>query len=183
MPLCAFCGSSNHYLCPFKNNEDLFVVPDEYDENIKDFTFENQNQKNKNKNINKKINRNNSESLLNFFSNEIKMTEKIKLYLGELPKDIAKEEIKNTVFCCKCGGDHFSELCGKIKNKKKIQDDDFDLNDWILKLRDNFDHIKNPLKFEPYAKKEYRINHHNFNNDYYDQEDSSGESFNKVFKK
>ena len=67
MPLCAFCGSSNHYLCPFKNNEDLFVVPDEYDENIKDFTFENQNQKNKNKNINKKINRNNSESLLNFF--------------------------------------------------------------------------------------------------------------------
>ena len=86
---------------------------------LKKIENDKKNQKNKNNNINKKINRNNSESLLNFFSNEIKMTEKIKLYLGELPKDIEKEEIKNTVFCCKCGGDHFSELCGKIKNKKK----------------------------------------------------------------
>ena len=37
--------------------------------------------------------------------------------------------------------------------------------------------------FEPYARKEYIINHHDIRADYYDQSDSSGESFNELFKK
>ena len=55
--------------------------------------------------------------------------------------------------------------------------------DFIFNLKDNIIHNKNPLKYEPYLRKEYKINHHDIREDYYDQSDSSGESFNKIFKK
>ena len=178
IPLCAFCKSSNHYICPFNKNKGIFVIPDHYyddsgynDKNNSDSDF--------NLNNNEIVNRNNSESLLNYFLNEIKKTEKIELKLGELPQDIAKEEIKNTNFCCKCGDNHFSEDCITIKKKNKYNLN----NDFIFNLKDNIIHRKNPLKFEPYARKEYIINHHDIRADYYDQSDSSGESFNELFKK
>ena len=44
-------------------------------------------------------------------------------------------------------------------------------------------HKKNPLKFEPYKNSEYKVNHHNIRYDYYDQNDSSGESFEELFKR
>lgn len=173
IPLCAFCGSSNHYICPFDKNEGIFVVQDYYNGN--NYTDE----LNINKNKKEFINRNSSESLLKFFLKEIKKKEKIEVQLGELAEDITKEEIKNINFCCKCGKNHFSEDCGKIQNKiKNISTDKY-----IFNLKENIIHKKNPLKFEPFERKEYRINHHNIRTDYYDQDDSSGESFNQVFKK
>ena len=56
-------------------------------------------------------------------------------------------------------------------------------NQKIFNLKDNFIHQKNPLKFEPYLRKEYTINHHDIRTDYYDQSDSSGESFDSIFNK
>ena len=130
----------------------------------------------------KLLNRNSAESLFNYFVNEKKKAEKIELNLGELPEDITKEEIKNYNFCCKCGDNHLSWDCDKIKNKKNSL---INLNDdFLFKLKDNnIIHHKNPLKFEPYARKEYKINHHDIRTDYYDQNDSSGESFDEIFKK
>jgi len=177
IPLCAFCRSPNHYICPFKKNENIFIVPEHYDgnDNNKEYNLNN------NKYKNEIVNRNSAESLINFFLNQSKKTEKIELNLGELPDDITKEEIKNTNFCCKCGDNHLSEDCEKIKNKKKSFNN---FNDnYLFNLRENIIHRKNPLKFEPYAKKEYTINHHNIKVDYYDQNDSSGESFDEIFKK
>ena len=178
IPLCAFCKSSNHYICPFNKNKGIFVIPDHYyDDN--GYNDKNNSDSDFNLNNNEKVNRNNSESLLNYFLNEIKKTEKIEIKLGELPQDITKEEIKNTNFCCKCGNNHFSVDCEKFKKKNK-----FNLNnDYIFNLKDNIIHRKNPLKFEPYERKEYTINHHDIRADYYDQSDSSGESFNELFKK
>ena len=178
IPLCAFCKSSNHYICPFNKNKGIFVIPDHYyDDN--GYNDKNNSDSDFNLNNNEIVNRNNSESLLNYFLNEIKKTDKIEIKLGELPQDITKEEIKNTNFCCKCGNNHFSDDCEKFKKKNK-----FNLNnDFIFNLKDNIIHRKNPLKFEPYERKEYTINHHDIRADYYDQSDSSGESFNELFKK
>lgn len=176
-PLCVFCGSSNHYICPFNKNEGLFIVPDHYDND----KYNNEFQFNLYNNKKEILNKFSSESLLNFFLNESKKTEKIELHLGELVEDITKEEIKNTIFCCKCGSNHFSEDCEKIKKNKKLSNISND--DFIFKLKDNIIPKKNPLKFEPYARNEYKINHHDIRSDYYDEEDSSGESFNEVFKK
>ena len=175
IPLCVFCGSSNHYICPFNKGEGIFVVPDHYDDNY---------HKNKSnfKIKNEIVNRNSAESLFNYFANQKKKREKIELNLGELPEDITKEEIKNINFCCKCGDNHLSWDCDKIKNKKNSL---FNFNDdFLLNIKDNnIIHHKNPLKFEPYARKEYKINHHDIRADYYDQNDSSGESFDEIFKK
>ena len=175
IPLCVFCGSSNHYICPFNKGEGIFVVPDHYDDNY---------HKNKSnfKIKNEIVNRNSAESLFNYFANQKKKREKIELNLGELPEDITKEEIKNINFCCKCGDNHLSWDCDKIKNKKNSL---FNFNDdFLLNIKDNnIIHHKNPLKFEPYARKEYKINHHDIRADYYEQSDSSGESFNELFKK
>ena len=178
IPLCAFCKSSNHYICPFNKNKGIFVIPVHYyDDN--GYNDKNNSDSDFNLNNNEIVNRNNSESLLNYFLNEIKKNEKIELKLGELPQDITKEEIKNTNFCCKCGNNHFSDDCEKFKKKNK-----FNLNnDYIFNLKDNIIHRKNPLKFETYERKEYTINHHDIRADYYDQSDSSGESFNELFKK
>ena len=173
MPLCSFCGSSSHYICPFSKNEDLFVVPEHYDD--KKYNTDNYKAK---KEV---INRNSFESLMNFFLKESKKNEKLELNLGELAEDITKEDIKITNFCCKCGKNHFSEDCEKIKSKKKYLENSNE--DFIFNLKDNIIHNKNPLKYEPYLRKEYKINHHDIREDYYDQSDSSGESFNKIFKK
>ena len=178
IPLCAFCKSSNHYICPFNKNNGIFVIPDHYYDNDNN-DIDNNSDSDFNINKNEIVNRNSAESLINYFLNEIKKTEKIEIKLGELPQDIAKEEIKNTNFCCKCGDNHFSEDCETIKKKNKYNLN----NDFIFNLKDNIIHRKNPLKFEPYARKEYIINHHDIRADYYDQSDSSGESFNELFKK
>ena len=66
----------------------------------------------------------------------------------------------------------------KNKNKSNLNNDDF-----IFNLKDNIIHRKNPLKFEPYARKKYTINYNDIKADYYDQSNSSGESFNELFKK
>ena len=66
----------------------------------------------------------------------------------------------------------------KNKNKSNLNNDDF-----IFNLKDNIIHRKNPLKFEPYARKKYIINYNDIKADYYDQSNSSGESFNELFKK
>ena len=170
-PLCFCCGSANHYLCPFKKSEDIFTVSENEDENNYNL-----------KDSKQIVNRNNSESLLKFFSNQSKLYRQIELNIGELPDNLSKGEIKNTIFCCKCGGNHFSENCGKIRENKKISFTDLLNDNFLVHIRDNIIHKKNPLKFEPYEKNEYIINHHNIRNDYYDQNDSSGESFNELFK-
>ena len=175
IPLCSFCGSSNHYICPFKKNEAIFVVPEHYDDSDHSNNFS------YNKNNNGIVNRNSAESLINYFLNQRKKTEKIELHLGELPNDITKEEIKNTNFCCKCGDNHLSKDCETINNIKKTFNNFYD--EFLFNLKDNIIHKKNPLKFEPYARKEYTINHHNIRTDYYDQNDSSDESFDTIFKK
>ena len=179
IPLCAFCGSYKHYVCPSRNDE-IYVIPDYKESNS------NNNNINSNKynidNENSFLNRNSFESLLNFFVNESKKTEKIELYLGKISDDITKEDIKKNNFCCKCGNIHFSKDCKKYKNKNK---NDIIINDnFIFNLKDNnIIHNKNPLKFEPYEKKEYRINHHDIRDDYYDESDSSDKSFDNIFKK
>lgn len=174
IPLCVFCGNPNHYICPFNKNKNIFIIPDHYDDsgnNLNLYEY----------NSNKIINRNSWESLLNFFNNQCKITGKIELNLGEVSDNLLKEDIQNTYFCCKCGGNHLSDNCGKNKNKK-INFNDLD-DSFIFNLKDNFIHQKNPLKFEPYLRKEYTINHHDIRTDYYDQSDSSGESFDSIFNK
>ena len=178
VPLCNFCGSSKHYLCPSRNNE-IYVIP-EYKEYESNNSFNSiSNCYNIIDNENFIVNRNSFDSLLKFFSIESKKSEKIELHLGILSDDIQKEDIKKMNFCCKCGNHHFSKECKKFKNKNNIIIND----DFIFKLNDNLFHSKNPLKYEPYEKNEYKINHHNIRNDYYDEEDSSGESFNSIFMK
>ena len=168
-PLCSFCKSSNHYLCPFKKTEDLFIISENDEDNNNNLN-----------NSNQIINRDSCESLFNFFYNENKKYGKIEINIGELSENLTKEEIKNTIFCCKCGGNHFSENCGKID--KKILYNELLNDNFLFNLRENIIHKKNPLKFEPYERNEYTINHHDIRNDYYDQNDSSGESFNEIFK-
>ena len=169
-PICSFCKSANHYLCPFKKSEDLFTISENDDDNNNNLN-----------NSNKIINRDSCESLLNFFYNESKKYGKIELNIGELPENLTKDEIKNTIFCCKCGGNHLSENCGKTD--KKISYNDLLNENFLFNLKENIIHKKNPLKFEPYERNEYTINHHDIRNDYYDQNDSSGESFNEIFNK
>ena len=173
-PLCYFCGSSKHYLCPSRN-DNLYLISD-YKESRSDNYF---NYYENNNNENYILNRNSFDSLLNFFMNESKKSEKIELYLGKISDNITKEEIKKINFCCKCGNTHFSKDCKKNKNKSNIISND----NFIFNLKENIIHSRNPLKFEPYEKKEYKINHHDLRSDYYDEQDSSGESFNEIFNK
>ena len=94
---------------------------------------------------------------------------------------ITKEQIYKTNFCAKCGKLHYTKDCGKFISKKKYTSEDND--DYFIKLKNynNLYHKKNPLKFEPYQKSEYRINHHDIRFDYYAQNDSSGESFKEMY--
>ena len=184
IPLCKFCNSSNHYICPL--SDDFYVISD-YDSdkvNINDDKYyKNKNNKNYKKNYyikNYRVNRNNFDSLFNYFSNEYKKYEKEDVILGKILNGVTKEQIKYTNFCCKCGKPHYSKECGKFISKKYINEEN---DDYLINLKQNNIHKKNPLKFEPLERPEYKINHHDMRNDYYDQSDSSGESFKEMYKK
>ncbi len=188
-PLCKFCNSPNHYVCPF--NKDLYILSD-YDS---DKVCINDNEDNEYKkrnntyfridsyNKNYRLDRNNFDSLVKYFLNEYAKYKKEKVILGKISNGITKEQIKNTNFCCKCGKPHYSKDCGKFISRKKYVNEDND--DYYIKLKNsnNFIHKKNPLKFEPFERAEYKINHHDMRNDYYEQNDSSGESFREMYKK
>jgi hypothetical protein len=193
-PLCAFCNSSNHYICPL--NDDNFYVISDYDSdnvNLDDLDDEvGNNKENKNIRINNKnnsyiknfrVNRDSFYSILQFFTNESKKYEKQEIVIGKICGGVNKEQIKYTNFCCKCGKPHYYKDCGRNLHKKKYINEEND--DYYIKLKypNNFIHKKNPLKFEPLAKSEYKINHHDMRYDYYDQNDSSGESFKEMYKK
>ena len=189
-PLCRICNSSEHYLCPFKNevyivsdyDSDNLVFEDE-DENgeVKITTKKDKDTKNSSYIKNYKINREKFDSLFGYFLNENKKYEKEEVQLGKILGGVTKEQIKETMFCCKCGKAHNSEVCEKKKKKNYTEDND----DYYVKLNNssNIIHKKNPLKFEPFERGEYKINHHDMKCDYYDENDSSGKSYNEIFMK
>lgn len=186
IPLCRFCKSSNHYICPF--NESVYEISDydsdkiiiNEDSDVMDSKKNiNNNYHNKSYIKNYKVNKNSFISLFNYFCNENKKYEKEVIIIGKISNNISKEQIKNNNFCCKCGKLHYSKDCGKHFSKKYIKEED---GDYFIKLRQNNIHKKNPLKFEPFEKPEYRINHHDIRYNYYDQDDSSGESFSNMYK-
>ena len=188
LPLCKFCNSSNHYLCPF--NEDIHIISD-YDSDkviINDDIIDKNGKYKKIKNDyknnsyikNYRVNRNSFDSLFNYFCNENKKYEKEDIIIGKILGGVTKEQIKNTNFCCKCGKPHYSKDCGKYISKKYINEDN---DDYLINLNQINIHKKNPLKFEPYEKSEYKINHHDMRYDYYEQSDSSGESFGEMYRK
>ena len=104
-PLCKFCNSNNHYICPF--TEEIFILNDKVinNEKIDDFT----------KNY---VNLNEFSSLLRYFKKE---NQKSEFRQKKCSLDIKEEEIKNTKFCCKCGGMHHFTECKEehINNAKK----------------------------------------------------------------
>lgn len=194
VPLCCFCQSPNHYICPFTDN--VYVISDYDSDNVNVDDDEDDNNKNKNDKNNKKNNyinnsfiknykvkRNNFDSIIQYFLNESKKYEKEDIILGKFCNDTTKEQIKDTNFCCKCGKPHYYKDCSKLTTKKKYINEEND--DYYIKLKNpnNFIHKKNPFKFEPLSKTEYKINHHDMRYDYYDQNDSSGESFKEMFRK
>ena len=190
VPLCRICNSTSHYLCPFK--KDVYIVSDYDSDNIV-FKDEDENgevifKTKKDKSIknssyikNYKINRQNFDSLFGYFLNENKKYEKEEVELGKILGGVTKEQIKDTMFCCKCGKPHNSDFCEKKKKKYYSEDND----DYYVKLNNpsNIIHKKNPLKFEPFDRGEYKINHHDMKCDYYDESDSSGKSYNEIFVK
>ena len=182
LSLCRFCNSTKHYVCPFK--DDIYIISD-YDSDKVDISENEKDNKFKNSTYikNYKINKNNFNSLLQYFLNEGKKYEKENIILGKISSGITKEQIKINNFCCKCGNIHYYKDCGKIITKKKYLEENDD--DCYINLKNNnfLYHKKNPLKFEPYAKSEYKINHHDIKYDYYEQNDSSGESFKEMYKK
>ena len=189
LPLCKFCNSPNHYICPFK--DDIYIISDYDSDNVniddekrdKNYINKKDNYYNKNYSYikNYRVNRNSFDSLLNYFINENKKYEKEELIIGKIVNGITKEKIYNTNFCGKCGKLHYTKDCGKFISKKKYDSEDND--DYYIKLKsyNNIYHKKNPLKFEPFQKSEYRINHHDIRFDYYEQNDSSGESFKEMY--
>ena len=83
--------------------------------------------------------------------------------------DITNEEIATTIFCYNCGERHDGKKCPKSSTNQKSN----------LMTRANY-HIKNPLKFQPIYRKEFNINHHIEFKNYYDDDNSSGESFTEI---
>ena len=185
LPLCRFCNSTRHYICPFK--DDVYIISD-YDSDKVDVNKEDEEDIKEKiyKSFpyikNYKVNKNDFNSMIQYFINENKKYEKEEISLGKIPFGVTKEQIKYSNFCCKCGNLHYSKDCGKILSKKKYVEEN---DDYLIRLKNQSNFLyykKNPLKFEPYAKAEYKINHHNIRYDYYDQNDSSGESFKEMFK-
>ena len=182
LPLCRYCNSTKHYICPFK--DDVYIISDYDSDKVSVNEEEIKGYKSKNSQFikNYKVNKNHFYSLLQYFNNENKKYEKEEIIIGKIPSGMTKEQIKTSNFCCKCGNLHYSKDCGKIISKKKYVEED---DDYLIKLKNQGNylyHKRNPLKFEPYAKGEYRINHHDIRYDYYDQNDSSGESFKEMYK-
>ena len=189
-PLCSFCSSPNHYICPPKN-DDIYVISDydsdniilDDDEDVKNIGNKNINSHNDSYIANYRVNRNNFNSIIQYFNNERKKYEKQEVIIGNICGDVKKDQIKNTNFCCKCGKPHYYKDCGKNTYKKYKENNEND--EYYVKLK-NFNNLiykKNPLKFEPQVKSEYKINHNDIRYDYYDQNDSSGESFKEMYKK
>ena len=101
--LCKFCTSNNHYVCPFE--EDIFIISDieTNEEKIQEFTQNN-------------VDFNKFSSLLKYFNKE---NERIFFRSKSCTLEIKEEEIKNTMFCCKCGGMHHFTEC-KSENSENI---------------------------------------------------------------
>ena len=189
---CYFCGKK-HFICPFE--EPPFIISDYDSDNATISSSDDDNNDNDKyeKNIryikNFRVNKDNFYSILNYFKNEIKRlnyenNNSNKNYLKKkklnerIFKDIKNEDIYKTIFCYKCGGKHSSKFCfndGKNENKE---------NNYLLNIIEEGKYkVKNPLKYEPILpKEEFTINHHNQNNDYYNDTDSSGESYEKMYK-
>lgn len=212
LPLCKFCGSSKHYLC--LHNSDISVISD-YDSDLIVLSEEEDEKGESVINFRKIIkspqkikisdyeyfqegikkdfsaNKNSFDSLRNFFSNELKKINLQKKVCGiKIFDEIDNEQIKDTIFCCKCGQMHSYQDCYKIKhkrnkkknkNKNKNKEIKQDFNDCYVNIRKFNVPTKNPLKFEPVKKQEYIIDHHHLRNDYYNEDDSSGESFKEMY--
>ena len=188
---CYFCGKK-HFICPFE--EPPFIISD-YDSDNAIISSSDEDNDNKDKfenNIgfikNFRVNKENFYSILNYFKNEKRRLQydnnihknkvKKKKLNERIFQDIKNEDIYKTIFCYKCGGRHSSKFCfknGKNENKE---------NNYLLNIIEEGKYkVKNPLKYEPILpKEEYTINHHNQNNNYYNDTDSSGESYEKMYK-
>lgn len=181
-PLCEFCGSSNHYICPMS---ELYIISD-YNSDEED--LDNSPKKSRNYIKNFKVDKNNFISIVQFFLNEKKKFEEIKknnnfsVKVGNFNHNIKYNEIKNNNFCCKCGKTHFYKKCGKNFIKKNYFNEEND--DCFIRIKNlnNLIHYKNPLKYEPIMRNDYKIDHKDIKSDYYNQIDSSGESFQEMYK-
>ena len=173
IPLCKYCNSTEHYLCPFDNDIPIltqFSDNDSNENNKIDYI------------IDYKVERNSFESLLNFFINEDNKNRSIKNE-KRIFKNIPNDEIKNCIFCCYCGDPYHNYTnCPKVNMKIKIKNEFYNNGEYYERINNINEYSKNPLKYEPYQRKEYKIDHHNFRHDYYDQNDSSGESFSEMYK-
>lgn len=172
-PLCFFCKSSTHYICPFPNKQflikyydsDEVELSDENDEKIRNL----KNQKEEKKNF---------YQILEYFKKE---TNRINLLNKKKQKkeaqrifsQISNEDIQNTIFCYICGDMHDVKDCpsNKVNNNSAPP--------VSLVPRTNY-HIKNPLKYQAIYKEEYKINHHLPFKNYYEDDNSSGESFTDI---
>ncbi len=181
---CYFCGNKKHLIC--SNDDNAFIISDYDSDDVIISCDEDDSDLNENyfgyiQNF--KVNTDNFYSILNFFKNENQKlkNDKSKIFIKKNKKrkniifsDIKNEDISKTIFCYKCGERHSSKLCG-IANKE---------NDFMLKISQEGNYkVKNPLKYEPIApKEEFIINHHYKNINYYNDTDSSGESYEKMYK-
>ena len=186
--LCDFCGSSEHFICPFNSvSDDNIILTDYNSENVSvdsEGNVEKSNNKNSNIINNYRVNIDNFYSITNFFQNEIlkkkSAIQNIKLTNKIFP-DLDNKDIKNTIFCYKCGDLHRGSECNNNLNKKNIDEYKYLIN--LNNSNDDY-HIKNPLKFGPIKKKnEFTINHHNIKKDYFNETDSSGKSYKEMFNK
>ena len=103
--LCKFCTSNNHYVCPFKEEIFIISVVETDEEKIQEFTQNN-------------VDFNKFSSLLKYFKKE---NERLFFKSKSCTLNIKEEDMKNTLFCCKCGGMHHFTECkseNNIKNKK-----------------------------------------------------------------
>ncbi len=200
--LCKHCGSPNHYLCPF--NGDISVISD-YDSDNVDIVSDGGDdssfkivKKHKNSDIgsdddgadadisdnsiikNFKVDKNSFESIRLFFMNEIKKDNlKIKKKEKRSKKVFNAIDTKNCLFCYKCGKTHYGDECKYIFGTMK---EEMEFGDYSYGMRkEQFPITKNPLKYGPIHKKEFKINHHQLRNDYYNENDSSGESYGEMY--
>ena len=165
-PNCYFCGSKEHFICPMEgkgiitnyDSDEVMVSDDEKKESISlpkedDTSFY---------------------SILNFFKKEtiktqIQIKKKSNKEYKQIFDDITNEEIATTIFCYNCGDRHDGKKCPKSSTNQKSN----------LMTRANY-HSKNPLKFQPIYRNEFNINHHIEFKNYYDDDNSSGESFTEI---
>jgi hypothetical protein len=188
--LCDFCGSSEHFICPFNSaSDDNIILTDYNSENVSvdsEGNVEKSNNKNSNLINNYRVNIDNFYSITNFFQNEIlKKKSAIKniKVTNKIFPDLDNKDIKHTIFCYKCGDMHKSSECKNNNNLNKNNIDEYKYLINLNKVNEDY-YVKNPLKFGPMKKKnEFTINHHNIKKDYFNETDSSGKSYNEIFNK